>query len=207
MNTLSRNAALGVAIAIVLSGCATGGSTPLPTSAVAPSVDPRNATPCLSYGLPAIQAQAAHLKFVRSAAEEYQLIRAEQPADRTLCTFQQVNGGVPVEHYEYRVHVGQSGDILLSSGRYSPIAATLPSQPKVSEISILEKAYTDAAAALAVEQPFLAPPHLLFRSLTTAQFQLTFELVASAPDKGAVRLIYNADNGQKLGQQRLASPK
>jgi Zn-dependent metalloprotease len=190
--------------AAALAACAGHDVRPA-TASIAASVNPNIAEPCLTYGVAALQAQAAHLQFVHSAAEEYRLIRAERPADRTLCTFQQINGGVLVQHMEYSVHLGQNGDVLSSGGRYSTSAAAMSSQPKVSEISILEHAHPDAVAVLGSEQPFLAPPQLMFQALTPTLYQLTYELVVSAPGKSPVRLIYNADNGKKLGQQRLSA--
>lgn len=188
--------------ALALAACAgTGGAPGTRGAGAAPGADPQYVDACLTQAVPVIQRQAAYFGFLRSAAEEYLLVRAQYPSDRLMCSFQQVNGGVPVQHYEYEVHLSARGEVLHSAGRYAPGAAGLSPVPGVSEIDILERAMGDAAAGLGVEEPFVAPPRLLFVPVTAADFRLIFEVIASKPGSPqALRLTYDARNGQKIGQ-------
>ncbi len=198
-----RAGVLSLASALIAACAAPAPRGPVGAGA-APSADPQYVEACLTQAVPVIQRQAANLGFLRSAADEYLLIRAQRPSDRLSCHFQQVNGGVPVQNFEYSVHLSNAGEVLHSAGRYSVAAARLAAIPRVSEIDILEKAHGDAVAALGLEEPFVAPPRLIFAPVTSVEFRLVFEVIASKPGTPqAVRITYNAENGQKLGQYRL----
>jgi hypothetical protein len=192
-------------LSLFVAACATAPTSRGPTGAgAAPSADPQYAQACLTQAIPVIQRQAASLGFLRSAAEEYLLVRAQRPSDRLACNFQQVNGGVPVQNYTYDVHLSANGEVLHSAGRYAPGAAKLSPVPKVSEIDIIERAMGDAATGLGVDEAFIAPPRLMLVPVTSVEFRLIYEVIASKPGTPqALRITYNADNGQKIGQYRI----
>lgn len=187
-----------------LAACATGTPAPAPMR-VADTADRRHAEPCLRLGVPAIEGQAQYLGLLRPASQEYRLERADRPSDRVLCKFRQVNGGIPVQHYEYSVHLSAAGQVLLSSGRYSKEAAKLGSQPRLSVLDVMERAYADTAVPLKTNTPALTPPQLQFVQVTATQFRLIYQLVASHPQTGAIRLTYDADSGERISSQTLSS--
>lgn len=188
-----------------LTACAGNMPPPAAPIRVASTVDRALSEPCIERGVPAIQAQAQYLGLLRPASQEYRLERVDRPQDRLLCKFLQVNGGVPVQHHEYNVHLSPSGQVLLSSGRYSRDAAQQSSVPRISPLEVMEKAYEDTAATLQTNTPALTPPQLQFQAATATQFLLVYHLVASHPQTGAVRLTYDANSGQRLLLQRLSS--
>ena len=202
--TIAR--AVPLILAALLGACASTPEQAFSGAGAAPSADPQYTQACLTQAIPVIQRQAANLGFLKSAADEYLLLRAQRPADRLICSFQQINGGVLVQNYEYAVHLSDAGEVMFSAGRYAPGAARLSPVPGVSEIDILEKAHADAVAGLQTEEPFVAPPRLLFMPATATEFRLVFEVIASKPGTQQVlRITYNAENGQKLGQYRLGT--
>lgn len=198
---------LTISLTVLLcTACASGLSRAPAAAGAAASVDAEQATSCLAQGLPAIDAQKDNLGLLRPAREEYRLIRAARPGDRLVCTFQQVNRGVPVQFYEYAVHLSPQGRVLFSNGRYATAAAAASPQPGLTEIRILELAFTDAQRLLAAERPSISPPQLRFTAVSSDRFRLDFETVARHPDSGAaMRLGYDAENGRLVSQQRLGS--
>lgn len=201
--TVSTLRLILLATAVALPACVLGPAENNAAGA-SPAVDASRAPICLRFGLPAIQAQADHLQLLRPAAQEYRLVRAEHPADRWICEFQQVRDEVPVQFQSYTVHLSDDGRILLSAGRYAATAATLSVQAGVSSADVQLAAVSDAQRILGTNQPFVAPPTLLLTAVSPTEFRLSYEVVVSRADTGvAARLLYDAHSGAKTAQQWL----
>ncbi len=201
--TVSTLRLLLLVAAVALPGCVLDPVAGTDAGA-SPAVDAARAPACLRFGLPAIQAQAEHLQLLRPASQEYRLIRAEHPADRWICEFQQVRDEVPVQFQHYTVHLSDDGRVLLSAGRYAASAAVQSVQADVASADIQLAAVRDAQRILGTAAPFVAPPTLLLTAVSPTEFRLSYEVVVSRADTGAAaRLLYDAHSGAKTAQQWL----